>query len=319
MFCKNYTRKRGQAMLSSIGNTPIIQIAESFTYLAKIEGANPFGSMKDRAAAFVIEQLLDQKIINSETEIVESSSGNFGISLAAVCRIYGLKYICVTDPMIAQANREILNIYGADVVCANQCDENGSYLKCRLEIIEDLLQTRQNVYWVNQYNNPLIIQAYENTLAEELLQSTHNIDYVFIPVSTCGCISGISRHLKKASKNTKIIAVDIRGSCIFGPSNYVRHIPGMGASFCPDNLRYAIIDEVITVSELECVTECRKLIHHGILAGASSGGAVAAIRKMNERKQLHGTVVAIFPDRGERYADTVYSNQWCQEHIQGFT
>lgn len=305
-------------MLSLIGNTPIIRITDNFTCFAKIEGANPFGSMKDRAAAFVIKQLLDQKIINGETEIVESSSGNFGISLAAVCRIYGLRFTCVTDPMIAPTNRKILSIYGANIICANQCDENGSYLQCRLKIIKNLIENRPDVYWINQYNNPLMIQAYENTLAKELLQSVQNIDYVFIPISTCGCIAGISRHLKEINKNTKVIAVDIKGSCIFGPSNYARHIPGMGASLPPDNLKYAIIDEIVTVSELECVIECRKLIQYGIFAGASSGGAIAAIRKINECKQLRGTVVAIFPDRGERYADTVYSNPWCQEYIQGF-
>ena len=305
-------------MLSLIGNTPVIRIEDNFTYLAKIEGANPFGSMKDRSAAYVIKQLLNQKKINGGTEIVESSSGNFGISLAAVCRIYGLKFTCVTDPMIAPANRKILNMYGANVICATQYDDNGSYLTSRLNIINRLINSGQNVYWINQYNNPLMIQAYENTLAEELLQSSTNIEYIFIPVSSCGCIAGISKRFKMVNKNTKIIAVDIEGSRIFGPSHHVRHIPGMGAPFCPNNLQHAIIDEIITVSELECIVECRRLVQHGILVGASSGGTVAAIRKKNEYKQIRGTIVAIFPDRGERYADTVYNNKWCKEHIKGF-
>lgn len=301
-------------MLSLVGNTPLIRVEEDITYFAKLEGANPFGSMKDRAAAFVIRRLYIDGIIDPNTEIVESSSGNFGVALAAVCKIFRLNFTCVIDPMIAPANKRLLEIYGAKMICANQCDENGSYLSNRLSIIREMLSCGNNIYWINQYNNPLMIKAYETTLAEELLTNVGKIDYVFVPVSTCGCIAGISIRLKAANPKIKVIAVDIQGSKIFEDSDIIRHIPGMGAPIQPENLQHALIDQVVVVSETECINECRKLVERGILVGASSGAAVAAIRGLNCRDNISGNIVAIFPDRGDRYADTIYNDCWLREN-----
>lgn len=301
-------------MLSLVGNTPLIRLEEDITYFAKLEGANPFGSMKDRAAAFVIRTLYNDGIIGANTEIVESSSGNFGIALAAVCKIFRLNFTCVIDPMIAPANKRLLEIYGAKMICANQCDENGSYLRNRLSIIREMLSCRNNIYWINQYNNPLMIKAYETTLAEELLTNVGKIDYVFVPVSTCGCIAGISIRLKAANPKIKVIAVDIQGSKIFEDSDIIRHIPGMGAPIQPENLQHALIDQVVVVGESECINECRKLVEQGILVGASSGAAVAAIRRLNCLDNISGNIVAIFPDRGDRYADTIYNDCWLREN-----
>lgn len=302
-------------MLSSIGNTPMVKLNKD-TLFAKIEGANPFGSMKDRAAAFVIQQLWNQKTIDKETEIIESSSGNFGIALAAVCSIYGLKFTCVTDPMISPANKELLKLYGASIIFASQRDENGSFLSNRLSIIKRMLRNNNNTYWINQYNNELMIKAYETSLAEEILSEKPDVAHVFIPVSTCGCIAGLSRRLKSYNEKIHIIAVDIEGSCIFHHSSHIRHIPGMGAPITPQNLEYAYIDDVVIVSEFECVTECRKLVKQGILSGASSGGTIAAVKKAFAKEK--SPIVAIFPDRGDRYLDTVYNDDWCKRNINGF-
>ena len=298
-------------MLSLIGNTPLIRIKEDITYFAKLEGANPFGSMKDRAASFVIKELLDKKLINKKTEIIESSSGNFGIALAAVCRIYGLKFTCVIDPMIAPVNKRLLEIYGANLICASKHDINGSYLGDRLAIINGILSKESNTYWINQYNNPLMIRAYEESLASELLKTIKRIDAVFVPVSTCGCIAGVSRRLKEENSGTRVVAVDIQGSKIFGDSHHIRHIPGMGAPIRPENLVHALIDQIIVVSEDNCIEECHRLLSQGLLAGASSGATVAAIRNTG---CLTGNIVAIFPDRGDRYADTIYNNCWLKKN-----
>ncbi len=296
-----------------VGNTPLIRIEEEMTYFAKLEGANPFGSMKDRAAAFVIKTLLDSGLINSKTEIIESSSGNFGIALAAVCKIYGLNFTCVIDPMIALANQKLLKLYGAKLILADKCDENGSYLSNRLSIINTILSCRNDVYWINQYNNPLMIQAYEKT-AVEILERLGQIDYIFVPVSTCGCIAGLSVRLKQENPDINVVAVDILGSKIFEDSCCVRHIPGMGASIRPKNLQHALIDQIVVVSETECVYECQRLLKQGILAGASSGATVAAIRKEYNQSNLSGNIVAIFPDRGERYLDTIYNAHWLSKN-----
>lgn len=304
-------------MLSAIGNTPMVNVClrQGVSFQAKLEGANPFGSMKDRAAAFVIRSLLEQKKICRNTEIIESSSGNFGIALAAVCQIYGLKFTCVTDPMISETNQALLKLYGANVIYASEPDENGSYLTNRLEIIERLVRRKENSYWINQYDNPLMINAYETTLADEILVTSPNVTCVYVPVSTCGCIAGVSKRLKDHSKNIHIVAVDIAGSRIFKESNHIRHIPGMGAPLPPQNLQSAFIDRVVVVSELECIIECRNLVRQGILVGASSGGTTAAIRKTYS---IDENIIAIFPDRGDRYINTVYNDNWCAKNIIGF-
>lgn len=305
-------------MITLIGNTPLVCINKEIPCFAKIEGANPFGSMKDRAALYVIDQLLNQNKIDLGTEIVESSSGNFGIALSAICKIYGLTFTCVTDPMISPMNRTLLELYGANIIFADQPDENGSYLSSRLKIIKQMEENAHNFHWINQYNNQLMIQAYENTLAEEIIKAKPEISNIVVPVSTCGCIAGISRRLKSFNPQIKVIAVDIEGSRIFGHSDYIRHIPGIGLPYAPQNLQFAQIDEIVAVSELECVVECHKLIHLGIIAGGSSGASAAAVRKLVDENKLLGLTVAIFPDRGDRYADTIYNDDWCKANINGY-
>ena len=156
------------------------------------------------------------------------------------------------------------------ILIADKADENGSYLKNRLDIVKDLIDKIDNSYWVNQYDNAYIRQAYYDTIGSELCNKFSEINYLFVPVSTCGTISGLSKRMKEEYPFIKIIAVDVIGSKIFcDATSEKRHIPGMGASIVPGNLSFASIDDVISVSEKDAICHCRKLLRQGILAGGS--------------------------------------------------
>lgn len=300
-------------ILEAIGKTPTVFVRGLPAYYAKLEGLNPFGSIKDRAAAYVLQKGYEEKIITTSTDIIESSSGNFAIALAAVCQVYGNRFTCVVDKNLTPLNKEIIHSYGAEIIMADKADENGSYLKNRLEIVKKMLRENSNLYWINQYNNDFIRQAYYNTLGTELCNSFTKIDFLFVPVSTCGTIAGLSKKMKESYPAIKIVAVDIAGSKIFCSSTCEkRYIPGMGASIVPGNLSYALIDDVVYVHESDAVKHCRALLGQSILVGGSGGAASAAIEKYFNKSERDETIVAIFPDRGERYFSNIFNDKWCE-------
>lgn len=297
-------------ILNMIGDTPLVKIYEDKNVWVKIEGANLFGSIKDRAAAYIIDRGIEKGFISNDTEVIESSSGNFAIALAGICNIKGIKFSCVIDPLISEVNRRILEIYKANIIIADVCDDNGNYVKERIGIVNKILEKNSNIYWPNQYDNPLICEAYEKTVGAEIAQ-IRNLNYVFIAVSTCGTIAGISTALKKLRPDVKIVAVDIEGSKIFQTKNKKKYINGMGASFIPPNLDRALIDDVLIVDTEECIDGCIKLLERGIFAGGSSGAVFAACVKYIHQHKLDDKVsLCVLPDRGERYIDTIYNEKW---------
>lgn len=298
----------------SIGNTPLIPLKNNPQIYAKIEGLNFFGSAKDRAASYVIEYLLNTNTINLSTEIIESSSGNFAIALAGICKYIGLQFTCVVDPLLNATNRRILECLGANLITVTEPDAHNNFLQSRLDKVSEIVSIHQNIYWVNQYDNPLIPNAYFE-MGKEIINQKPDVNYVFIPVSTCGTISGVSQVLKDYDSDIKIIAVDLDCSNIFSPAISRQHIPGMGLFKKPGNLLSAKLDEVIIVSEQDCIIECRKLLNQGIFVGASSGATIAAIKKLFNKQKINTSIVTIFPDRGDRYLNTIYSKSWCSENF----
>lgn len=297
-------------MLEAIGNTPVIRIDEKNKILLKLEGENLFGSVKDRAAAYIIERGLESGLINSNTEIVESSSGNFAVALAGVCKVKRIKFTCVIDPLTSEINRKILEIFGANVIIAENPDEYGNYVKDRIEIVKSLIQLKKNVFWPNQYDSSLICEAYEKTIGAEIA-ALSQIDYVFVATSTCGTIAGVSRAVKARHPYAQIIAVDVEGSKIFEESCNIKRITGVGASFKPKNIDRAMIDDFVIISTEDCIRGCEELINYGIFAGGSSGAVFVACKKYSFNDEMRDKVVmGILPDRGERYLDTIYSSKW---------
>lgn len=308
------------SFLEKVGHTPLVEMNVSgipgVNFYAKLEFQNPTGSMKDRSASYIIEKSLENGLINENATLIESSSGNFGISLAAYCRKYGLKFCCVVDPNISTTNEFLIRSLGARVVKVKDLDRNGGYLLSRLEKVNELLQEIPNSYWVNQYANPYSAEAYQKTLARELCSSLEKIDYVFIGVGSGGTITGVSVGVKEAFPEAKIIAVDTVGSVIFGGFPAKRRIPGIGSSIVPDLLRQAKVDDVVMVEESEAIIACRELLsEQGLFVGGSSGSVYSAAKEYFSEKSF-GTrlnAVVIFADRGERYMDTVYNDVWVEE------
>lgn len=297
---------------TAIGNTPIISLKNGI--YAKIEGCNLFGSSKDRAAKYVLKYLLSTEQISTSTRIIESSSGNFAIALAGVCNSLGMVFTCVIDPLISPINKSILECMGANLILASKPDENNNYLKARLDIVADFIKSNNDTYWINQYDNPLIPNSYVS-LGEEILSQVPDVSHIFVPVSTCGTIAGISQIVKQENPSIKIIAVDLDCSNIFYPALAKQHIPGMGLFRKPGNLEYAKIDDVVVVSEWESICECKCLLKHGIFVGVSSGATSIAIKKYLKSNPIYNKIVGVFPDRGERYINTAYNPKWCAENF----
>lgn len=299
-----------------IGKTPLTSFNlndETIVHI-KFESYNPFGSMKDRAALNIISKAFKLGLINKNTTIVESSSGNFGIALAAICKMFKLKFICVIDKNTNQFTEKLLKEYNAEVVRIEKPDKNGGYLINRLAKVQEILNSSHNMYWINQYGNPLNAESYYE-LADEILLEISHPDYIFVPVSSGGTITGVSNRIKEKSPNTKIIAIDCYGSVIFGGQAKKRYIPGMGSSIVPPILKKAIIDDVVTVRETEMIKECRSFLNKtGLMIGGSSGACLSAIRSYKTLDSKKNSIITIFADRGERYLDTIYNDEWCQKN-----
>lgn len=305
------------SILEKVGRTPLIQIKsnelQNINLYAKLEFYNPTGSVKDRAADYIIKKLLALGEIDKDTTLIESSSGNFGIALSAYCKKYGLKFCCVIDPNINSINETIIKKLSTSTIKVLEPDLNGGYLLERIKKVRELLIHIPNSYWINQYANPYNAEAYYNTLGIELCDEIKNIDYVFLGVSSGGTITGVSQKVKERYPHAHIIAVDVEGSVIFGGVPQKRHIPGIGSSMVPEILKQAKIDEVVIVDEISTINMCHELLeNHSIFAGGSSGSVYAAINKYFSDKSFMSkpNVVAIFPDRGDRYSNTIYSKDW---------
>lgn len=304
------------SVLGSIGDTAIVRLSRLFRdtrceVLAKLEMANPGGSIKDRPARHIIERGLADGTIRENSHIVESSSGNLAIALAMVCRIHGLRFTAVVDPKISPVNLRIIQCYGGGIELVTERDRQGGYLATRIERVRRLLRERPDAVWINQYGNERNWQShYHGEGAEILRQLDEPADYLVLGVSTAGTVHGISRRLREVWPHLKVVAVDAVGSVLFGTPPCPRDLPGIGASRVPELLKRDEIDEVIHVDDYESAVACRELVkHEGIFAGGSSGSVIAAIRRLCARVP-RARILTVLPDRGERYLDTVYDDAW---------
>jgi N-(2-amino-2-carboxyethyl)-L-glutamate synthase len=300
-----------------IGNTPVVQLEKLFpqphvNVIAKLEMMNPGGSMKDRPARFFIEQGIQDGLIQKDTHLIESSSGNLGIALAMMARIYGLSFTCVVDPKISKTNLKMMQTFGANVVWVDEPDDQGGYLKTRIKKVKELSTKIPNSYWINQYANENNWKAHYNGIGNEILQQVEErIDILIAAVSTTGSILGTAKRLREKNPKIKVIAVDAVGSVIFNAPPASRELPGIGSSRIPEIFQPEEIDEAIWVNDCDSVQACKELLHkEGIFAGGSSGSVIAAIQKLIPSLQSPTNIVTILPDRGDRYLDMVYDEEW---------
>lgn len=309
-------------ILSTIGNTPLIKLSNlfqnsGFEVYAKMELLNPGGSAKDRPALRMIQEAWKEGRIRPGTVIVESSSGNMAISLAMICKYLGLRFISVIDPRTTETNIQILKALDAKIDYVAEPDpETGEFLPARLTRVQQLLAEIPGSFWPNQYGNANNYLAHYHTTMKEIVTELGRVDYLFCCVSTCGTIRGLAEYARDHGLKTKFVAVDAQGSVIFGGNKGSRRFPGLGAGIVPPFCKKALIDHIVYVSDWEIVKGCRALSQNeSILAGASSGGIIAAVKRMEQEITPGSRCAVILHDKGERYLDTVYSDSWIQNQF----
>lgn len=317
------SRRVCEGVLDAVGGTPLVHLrrylpSATFQLYAKLESLNPGGSIKDRPAKQILEHALSTGILHPGGVVVESSSGNMGIGLAQVCRYHSLRFICVVDSKTTEANRRVLRAYGAEIDLVSEPDpETGELLQARLARVQELIRTIPGAFWPNQYaNRKNSASHYHTTMHEVTTALWGEVDFVFIPTSTCGTLRGCSEYVRDRGMKTQIVAVDACGSMIFSDVRAPRMVPGLGAGLRPPLYEPSLFHQCVHVSDLDCVNGCRRLMdREAILAGGSSGGVLSAIERLAERIPASSVVVGLLPDRGERYLDTVFSDDWVASHF----
>lgn len=280
----------------------------------KLEGFSGTGSIKIKTAIALIEDLEKEgKIEPGRSNIVESSSGNLGIALSLVCAAKGYKFTCVTDPNANQANIRGMQLYGANVMMVDKIDAHGGYLETRLRAIDNLLKTDPNAVWLNQYANLSNMRAHMNKTAMEIAEEFEKVDWVFVGSGTTGTLCGVSRRLHEIFPNVKVVAVEPEGSITFGGVAGKRNIPGIGTSVRPPLADYAEPDDIVYVNERQTVNSCLAFARdYHLLVGGSTGSVLAAIKDYADSFAPGDTIVAISPDLGDKYLDTIYNAEWTE-------
>jgi cysteine synthase A len=297
-----------------IGNTPLQQLkSDHLNLYVKLEYNNFSGSIKDRATLLILREAIRRGDVNQNTVIVESSSGNFAISLAMVCKRLGLKFIPVIDPNINKSYEHILRLIAPDAVKVSELDATGGYLLTRIQKVKEICLAHPNSFWTNQYDNADNYRAYYQGLGPEICRAFDTLDYVFIAVSSGGTVTGVSRSVKERFPGAAIVAVDIEGSVIFGNAPKKRYISGIGSSKIPSILKEATIDDVIHVAHHDVIEGAHRLLYDQLIFGGASAGAVYyAIGEYFKDKHFEGkpNVVFFCPDKGVYYLDSIYNPNW---------
>lgn len=304
-------------VLATIGGTPLValdRVVPGFRVFAKMEKFNPGGSVKDRTALHMLQGALRSgTLVPGRSVVVESTSGNLGVGLAQLCAYFGLDLICVVDTRTTAQTIALLRAYGATVEIVT---EPGDLLAARIARVHELLAQLPDAFWPNQYANPLNPAAHEQTMREIADALDGRVDYLFCSVSTGGTMRGCADYIRRHGLTTKLVAVDAAGSAIFHVPTEGRLLPGHGAGRRPPLVDTSAVSEVVHVTDLECVRACRTLVaREAILAGGSSGATVAALAKLRDRIPAASVCVLVFPDDGNRYLDTIYSDSWVREHF----
>lgn len=307
-----------ESVLGAIGDTPLVGLRRylcdpAIEVWAKLEAGNPGGSVKARPAAQMITDALEAGLVAPGSTVIESTSGNMGVGLAQACRYHGLNLICVVDTRSHETSVRTLRALGADVRVVSHADpQTGDLLAARLKLVAHLLSTTPGSFWPNQYANASNPAAHANGTMREIDEVLGGeLDYVFVATSTTGTLRGCYDYLREHERATQVVAVDAVGSALFGGVRGFRELPGFGAGVETELSRSAGFDQLVRVSDLDCVVGCRRLVaREAVFAGGSSGGVAFALEAMAPLIPPGSSCALIFPDGGTGYLRTVYDDEW---------
>jgi cysteine synthase A len=299
---------RYPGIVDTVGRTPLVHLARTSNELgveihAKLEAANPAGSVKDRIARAMVRDAEESGKLAPGATLIEPTSGNTGIALAMIAAARGY-HLIITMPETMSAERvQLLRAYGAEVVLTR-----GSMMKHAIEQAELLRASTPGAVLLGQFDNPANPRTHRETTAEEILDDMDGgVDVFVAGIGTGGTISGVGGRLKETRADTRVVGVEPASSAVLsGGAPHPHRIQGIGAGFVPAVLDRSVVDEVVAVSDDEALDAARSVARReGILAGFSSGAALAAAGRLAKRPELSGKrFVVVFPDSAERYAST---------------
>ncbi len=298
-----------------IGKTPLVELTNfeanhglKARIVAKVELFNPAGSVKDRIAQAMIDDADKRGLIDADTVLIEPTSGNTGIGLAAIAAARGLRLIITMPETMSVERRNLMRVYGAELVLT----DGSKGMKGAIAKAEELHAEISNSLIPGQFTNPANPAVHEATTGPEIWEDAEGVvDILVAGVGTGGTLSGMGRFLKSKNPALKVVAVEPATSPVLSEGRAGSHkIQGIGAGFVPDTLDTSIYDEVLLIADEEAFEAGRELAaREGLLVGISSGAAVAAARKLAERPESEGkTIVVVLPDTGERYLSTAMFN-----------
>lgn len=305
-----------ESAVELIGNTPILKLnnyskavdVNNATLLAKLEYLNPSGSVKDRVAAAMIEDAEKKGILKEGATIIEPTSGNTGIGIAAVATAKGYRTILTLPDTMSVERRNLLKAYGAELALT----EGAKGMKGAIEKAKELEASIEGAVILGQFENPANPKIHKTTTGPEIWEQTDGkVDIFVAGVGTGGTITGIGEYLKEQNPDIKIIAVEPATSPVLSKGTAGGHkIQGIGAGFVPEVLNTKIYDEVITIENEDAFTEGRQFARsEGILVGISSGAALKAATIIAKRPENAGkNIVVLLPDSGDRYLSTALFN-----------
>jgi cysteine synthase A len=291
-----------------IGHTPMLELANfkrkhgiDSNIFAKLELFNPAGSTKDRAAKSIIDEAEKSGKLTTGGTVIEATSGNTGIGLAAICASRGYKVIIVMPDNMSRERQLLMSAYGAEIVLTDgKLGMNGAIKRA-----EELAQSIDGAYLSRQFENPANPQAHKDTTGPEIWEDTEgDVDIFVCCVGTGGTISGTGEYLKSRKPDLRVVAVEPSASPYLSQGVSGAHkIQGIGAGFIPQTLNVDVYDEIVTVTDEEAYSYAKELARcEGILVGISSGAALCAAAKIAKRPENVGkNIVVLLPDTGERY------------------
>jgi len=294
-----------------VGNTPLLQLERygayrklNATLLAKLECCNIAGSAKDRVALEMLQQAEESGALQRGGTIIEPTSGNTGIGLAAMAVSRGYRVILTMPASMSEERKTLLRAYGAELVLT---DAEGG-MSAAIEKAEELHRTIPNSFIAGQFENPANPAAHYKTTGPEIWRDSDGLVDIFVAgVGTGGTISGVARYLKEKNPNVRIVAVEPAASPLLSGGKAGPHgLQGIGANFVPKNYDASLVDEIIPITETEAYNAARLLARtEGVLVGITSGAALRAADMLAQRPENHGkTIVALLPDDGGRYLST---------------